>query len=248
MTGACSTIKQSQSSQSSQNPATTAVRWMKNSVEYKALARQTYQTAGYQLPKMLQDSAETASLEQQGQTYSSLPPAIILDIDETVLNNMAYEYRLIRRHKTYSDESWNHWVRQEKAVALPGAVKFLQKAAREGVTVFYVTNRVDSVKKSTRKNLEKQGLPLKKSINVILTKNKERNWNSTKVNRRKYVAKNYRIIMLFGDNLNDFLPAGKLSHARRKELLQKYHSRFGTRWFILPNPVYGSWQQALDKQ
>jgi acid phosphatase len=221
---------------------------MKNSVEYKALARQAYQTASHQLPKMLQDSMETASLEQQRQSYSNLPPAIILDIDETVLNNMEYEYRLIRQHKTYSDKSWNHWVRREKAVALPGAVKFLQKAARKGVTVFYVTNRVDSVKQATYNNLEKLGFPLKKDIDVILTKNKERNWNSSKVNRRKYVAKNYRIIMLFGDNLNDFLPVGKLSHAKRKELLQKYYSRFGTRWFILPNPVYGSWQQALNKQ
>lgn len=235
----CSTSKFSQSSM------IPAVRWTKSSAEYKALCMQTYQTAASQLNDLLQDSSETASLEQLGQAYQNLPPAIILDVDETALNNMAFELKLFRNHQKYSNEKWTHWVKLKKAKAVPGAIKFTQKAASMGVTVFYVTNRSHRLKVATYKNLKKLGFPLKKSTQVILMKGGNPNWNSSKVNRRKYIAQNYRILMLLGDNLNDFLPADTLSHQKRMKLIKKYHSRFGKNWFILPNPVYGSWQQAL---
>ena len=228
-----------------QNPATDATLWMENSAEYKALTTTVYQAAASKLPRMLNDSSETAALEQGNGAYRKLPPAIILDVDETILNNAPFQARLIRQNAHYSSKRWDQWVREEKAGAIAGAVAFTREAAKKGITVFYVTNRNAKVKQATYQNLKKLGFPLKKEKNVLLMKNGQPGWTSSKVNRRKYVAKNYRILMLFGDNLNDFLPATGITEQRRHTLIKKYHERFGNSWFVLPNPVYGSWQQAL---
>src|SRR5699024_7770435 len=109
------------------------------------------------LNKLLQDSTKTASLEQSGQDYQSLPPAIILDVDETILNNMAFELFLFKNHQTYSEVKWNKWVKMEKGKPIPGAIEFTQKAANKGVTIFYVTNRTNILKKATYENLKNAG-------------------------------------------------------------------------------------------
>ena len=218
---------------------------MQNAAEYKAITTMVYQSAGSELNTALNVRSWTASLEQENALYKDLPPAVILDVDETVLDNAPFQARLIKQNKSYTPERWNDWVREEKADAIAGALAFTKEAVNKGITVFYLTNRDASVEEATYDNLEKLGFPLKENIDVLLTKNERPDWTSAKDNRRQYLAKNYRILMLFGDNLNDFLPADDITNEQRKQLVEKHRQRFGTQWFVLPNPVYGSWEEAL---
>jgi acid phosphatase len=227
------------------NPTTSATLWMQNAAEYKAITTMVYQSAGSELNTALNVRSWTASLEQENALYKDLPPAVILDVDETVLDNAPFQARLIKQNKSYTPERWNDWVREEKADAIAGALAFTKEAVNKGITVFYLTNRDASVEEATYDNLEKLGFPLKENIDVLLTKNERPDWTSAKDNRRQYLAKNYRILMLFGDNLNDFLPADDITNEQRKQLVEKHRQRFGTQWFVLPNPVYGSWEEAL---
>jgi acid phosphatase len=227
------------------NPTTSATLWVQNAAEYQALTTMVYRSAGDNLNTLLEIDAPTASLEQTDADFENLPPAIILDVDETVLDNSPFQARLIEKGETYSPQKWNRWVREEKADAIAGAVDFTKKAAQKGFTIFYLTNREAAVEEATYNNLQKMGFPLKEGVDVLLTKNEKSNWTSAKVNRRKHVAQNYRIVMLFGDNLNDFLPAKDISNEQRLALVEEYENRFGTQWYVLPNPVYGSWEQAL---
>ena len=228
-----------------QNPTLSATLWVQNAAEFKALTTSVYESAAQNLDSLLRAKNHTAMLEQQDMEYRSLPPAIILDVDETVLDNAPFQARLIKQNESYSPEKWNSWVREEQADAIPGAVRFTQKADAMGITVFYLTNREAQVEMATFNNLDALGFPLKDDVDVLLTKNEEPGWTSAKVDRRKHVAQNYRVIMLLGDNLNDLLDADDISHQERLNLVKKYEPRFGTQWFVLPNPVYGSWEQAL---
>ncbi|MEQ8525553.1 5'-nucleotidase, lipoprotein e(P4) family [Gracilimonas sp.] len=230
-----------------QNDATLqSTLWVQNSAEYDALALQTYATAVRTLPLPLEDSFWTASLNQeQDDNFMSLPPAIILDVDETVLDNSPFQARMIKQGKDFNIEDWNAWCKQAKASAIPGAVEFTNFAAERGVTIFYITNRGYEVEEATRKNLIEEGFPVSNSIDNIMTNGEEPGWNSSKTERRKQVEENYRVVMIIGDDLNDFLPAKDISQKKRADLTEKYSEYFGRRWFILPNPVYGSWEQAI---
>lgn len=227
------------------DPTTSATLWMQNSAEYKALTTTVYQAATGKLSTALGGDRFTALVEQQEMDYKELPPAIILDVDETVLDNSPFQARLIKKNESYTPQKWNDWVREEKAEAIAGALAFTQKAADKGFTVFYLTNREAEVEEATLNNLKKLGFPLKEGEDVLLTKNEHSNWTSAKVERRKYIAQNYRVLMLFGDNLNDFFSAKDISNEERLTFIDEYRERFGTQWFVLPNPVYGSWEQAL---
>lgn len=229
-----------------QNPTLQATLWVQNSAEYKALAVQAYETAKRVLQLPLNDSYWTASLSQQEkENYNSLPPAIILDVDETVLDNSPFQARLIAQGKGYSEEAWNEWCLEANADAVPGAAEFTSYAAENGVTIFYVTNRTKEVEEATNTNLLEQGFPVSDSMDVILTKGEQPEWTSSKIERRNYIEENYRVLMLFGDDLNDFLPAKGRTLKERDQMIADYTSYFGRRWFIVPNPVYGSWEQSL---
>lgn len=230
-----------------QNDATTqATLWVQNSAEYKALTTQTYASALRTLPLPMEDSFWTASLNQEeNDEFMGLPPAIILDVDETVLDNSPFQARMIKQGSEFNIEAWNAWCKEAKAEAIAGAVEFTQYAAREGITIFYITNRGYEVEDATRQNLIEKGFPVSSSMDNVMTNGEEPGWTSSKIERRKQVEENYRVIMMFGDDLNDFLPAKEISQDKRAKLVEEYSDYFGRRWFMLPNPVYGSWEQAL---
>jgi acid phosphatase len=78
-----------------------------------------------------------------------------------------------------------------------------------------------------------------------LLKGEKDNWTSSKIERRKMVADSYRILMLFGDDFNDFLPAKNMTQDNRDDLLEQHKANIGEKWFVLPNPIYGSWNDAM---
>lgn len=238
-------ISEPENSTLSQHPTTQATAWVQNSAEYKALAIQVYKSARRMLPLPLQDSFWTASLEQEDSDFSSLPPAIILDVDETVLDNSPFQARMIMQQSTFNIEAWNKWCNEANADAIPGAAEFTSYAADQGVTIFFITNRDHEVEEATRNNLIDKGFPISDTLDNIMSNGEQPDWNSSKIERRKMVEQYYRVIMIFGDDLNDFLPAKNISQDERDRIIEDNSNYFGRRWFMLPNPVYGSWDQAM---
>ena len=226
-----------------------AVNWMQRSAEYRANCQTIYQLATTRLDPLLKDKSEDALVpDERGNTARGLPPAVVLDVDETVLDNSPYQARLIAGDKEYADLTWDQWVAEKKAKAVPGALAFTQAAAKKGITVFYVSNRAVHLKDATIANLKALGFPLK-SDDVFLglgtfVKDCEQN-GSEKLCRRKLVGQKYRVLMQFGDQLGDFVQILSNTPTDRQALADKYASWWGDRWFMLSNPSYGSWEPAL---
>ncbi len=136
-----------------------ATLWVQSSAEYRAGALQAYAAARSALDAALADPSWVGATEESG-TERSQPPAIVLDLDETAIDNTAYEARMITRGIVYDLPSWNQWVSEAAAKAVPGAAEFLAYAKSRGVTPFYVTNREAREEAGTRRNLEALGFPL----------------------------------------------------------------------------------------
>lgn len=222
-----------------------AVLWTQTAAEYQALSRQVFSSAERALDEALARPAQTAAVEQTG-AFETLPPAVIVDIDETVLDNSPYEARLIREGGSFDLESWAGWVSEASAEAVPGSVRFARHAAAQGVTVFYVSNRDAPGEEATRRNLREKGFPLADDVDVVLLRGERPEWStSEKTARRSSVAARYRILLLLGDDLGDFIPDARVTRAERESIVDSYDSWWGTLWFVIPNPMYGSWEGAI---
>ena len=222
-----------------------AVLWVQTAVEYEASALQAYGTARSQLETALRTPGWTAALEQNGDV-ASLPPAVILDIDETVLDNSYYQARLVRDDTEFSDRTWTAWVEERKATAIPGALEFTRDAAARGVAVFYVTNRTQAEEPATRDNLAALGFPIDQTTDTVLTRGEKPEWKaSAKGPRRAYVAARYRVLLLIGDDLGDFVGDTSGTPEARRQRTAAQAERWGRQWVMLPNPTYGSWERAL---
>jgi len=224
-----------------------SVLWMQTAAERHALARQTYHHGERMLDAALEEASWSAALEQTGDT-SDLPPAVVLDVDETVLDNSSFEAQLIVEDAVFETEAWHEWCRREEALPVPGAVEFTQYAAEKGVAVFYLTNRRHEVEEATRRNLEKHGFPLDPEEDTLYTRGERDEWDvSDKSSRRADIASRYRILLLFGDDLNDFVSGSRSSLEERNALVEEYDDYWGSRWLVLPNPAYGGWEGALTQ-
>lgn len=230
-----------------ENPLLNSTLWMQTAVEYEGTARQAYALAEVMMERALTDSTWTASLEQArtgSETYRTKPPAVVLDVDETVLDNSPYQARLILDDESYDSQSWKSWVREERAGTIPGAVGFTQAAVQEGTQVIYLTNRDADVEEATRKNLEALGFPIHDAPDAVLTQGEKEGWES-KTARREWVAERYRVLLLVGDNFGDFTSMADTTLAARRQHSRAFREYWGTRWIVLPNPQYGSWEGAL---
>ena len=220
-----------------------AVLWLQTSAEYRMIARSTYRAASQALELALADPAWSAALEQSGD-LSGLPPAVIVDVDETVLDNSPYEASMILRGLSFERQSWLDWVHRAAATSVPGALAFARRAEALGVLVFYVTNRDADEEDATRRNLVAAGFPVHDEVDTVLLRGERPEYVSDKSSRRAEIAARYRILLLVGDDLNDFLPA-LADPDRRISVATEHAGRFGERWFLLPNADYGSWERAL---
>ena len=214
---------------------------MQTSAEYQAVASQTYRAARNALELALADPAWTALPDV---SVAQKPPAIILDLDETAIDTSAQTARQIRNGSGYSDEAWSRFSMAGNARAIPAAVDFLRYAAGRGVAIFYITNRMTAEEPPLRQNLTALGFPLA-DADTVLTRGERPEWTSDKSSRRLFVASSYRVVELLGDDLNDFVPAAGKSLVERNELLHRNDEQWGRRWFMLPNPMYGSWERAV---
>lgn len=225
-----------------------ALLWLRTSPEFDALTRQTFAAATYQLGQALVDPSWNAqALAERDatiQTTEQLPPCVIVDVDETILDNSLYQLELIRDDGQYDPDQWNQFVDRKVSGVIEGAAEFLQACRAADVKVFFVTNRDASVETATRENLIAQNLMAVTDPDRILSKDEYPGWTSDKTSRRQAVAEKYRILLLVGDDLNDFIAAKNLTIDQRQQLYQQHQSKWGQSWFVLPNPNYGGWEQA----
>ena len=172
---------------------------------------------------------------------------MVLDIDETVLDNSPMSGRLIINKSGYSPDNWDKWVEKEKADFVPGALEFIKNAQNAKLKVIFVTNRTKKEEAHTISDLD----PLVFADEQILSSEEVNpktgeKWANEKSPRRKYLAEDYWIIAMIGDDLGDFIPEIRsMSFDQRAIEAKKYQVKFGDQWFLLPNPVYGSWETVL---
>lgn len=226
-----------------QNDLLNATLWVSNSVEYKANTLSMYQLARMRLDEALADKTWTAATEQTGD-FQNLPPAIVLDADETVIDNGGYESWLVVARTDYGTKSYAEWVGAMQAKAIPGALEFTKYADSKGVKVFYVTNRSADQEEATRKNMEALGFPMGGNVDTFLMSKEKEDWTSKKGTRRAFIAKDYRILLLVGDNYGDFSDDYGGSEAERLASLEANMAHVGRDWIFIANPEYGSFESA----
>jgi acid phosphatase len=226
-----------------------AVAWVQTSVEYQAISRQTYHAAAQLLDRALAEKWNALIPEERpADVGDGLPPAVVMDIDETVLDNSPYQARLVAGGKEYDEVTWDAWVAEKKARALPGVVDFARAAQAKGITLLYLSNRSEHLQAATLANLRAVGMPVKdESVFLGLgthVEGCEQN-GSEKTCRRQLAGRQYRVVMQFGDQLGDFAQILANTPDGRTKLYEAHRDWFGERWWMLPNPTYGSWEPAL---
>jgi 5'-nucleotidase (lipoprotein e(P4) family) len=217
------------------------VLWMQTAAEYWALTSAAYRNAQTALEESLRDTSWTASLEQ-GSGYESRPGAVILDLDETVLDNSPFQAQLVLERTFYQSAIWKAWVDEMAAGLVPGSKDFIAFAEGKGIRTFYVTNRTLDEQDKTLKNLAALGISASDATVLCVGEN---GWTSDKTARRAEIAKTHRILLLIGDDMNDFVSTASLLPLQRAALAQTHARFWGRAWVLLPNPLYGSWERAL---
>ena len=225
-----------------------AVLWVQRAAEYDAVTQTVYRAAADKLDAALKEQNWDALVPgERGNAATGLPPAVVMDVDETVLDNSPYQARLVRDNASYDETTWDLWVAEKKAKAVPGVVDFAKAAAAKGVTILYISNRAEHLQAATIANLKAEGLPVKDDSVFLglgtFVQDCEQN-GSEKLCRRKLAGQKYRVLMQFGDQLGDFVEIVANTPEGRDGLYGEYEDWFGERWFMLPNPTYGSWEPA----
>jgi len=214
------------------------VLYMQKAAEYRALCYQAFNIARLQLEADL----DKKNVKRLPKAERKIPRAIIVDIDETVLDNSPAQARGISTNTPYNSKDWYAWSNMGKAKAVPGAVDFLNYAVSKGVKIFYISNRDDkNEKQTTIENLKKVGFNDVTPDDVML-----RTSESGKEARRAVVTAKYRVVLLVGDNLDDFTSAfEKKSIADRFGEADKARDMWGRKFIVLPNAMYGTWENAI---
>lgn len=213
---------------------TMGLLWMRTSAEYRALAYQGYNVAMNAVKMAVTDPS-----------HQRKPLAIVLDADETVVDNTKLMGESIANGNGRFDAPWwRQAVHQGKSQAMPGAVEFLNEVHKQGVEIFYVSNRYAPVNLDvTIQNFKELGFPSVDKDHVLLFEK-----DSDKQPRFDMIAKKYYVVVYMGDNAGDF-PIGTKGKtlAERNAIIDNHKEDFGTTFVVFPNPAYGSWVSALAK-
>lgn len=226
-------VQKSAASEDNSKDLVNATVWMQNAGEYKALTLQAYQLAQVRLQQIIDKE------------QSDKPRAIVLDIDETVLDNSPYQAYQIENRKSYNQEEWAKWTSRAEAEPLAGALDFLNFTKNKGVEIFYVSNRLESERPQTLQNLKSKGFPFADNEHLVLKTDV-----SSKETRRQAILQKYNIVLFFGDNLSDFSDMyyynteGKTASQKVLE----HPEVFGTKFIVLPNAMYGDWETSMYKK
>ena len=209
-----------------------ATLWMQHSAEYRACCLQTYKIAKRALAENLKSK------------QTDKPAAVVLDIDETVLDNTYYEAYLAANATSFNDSTWAIWTSKADATEIPGAIDFLKYAQSIGVEIIFISNRYPNELEPTIANMKKLGFPEVSAENFYL---KEKDASSCKKERRELVSGKYEIIMLVGDNMGDLAENFDERKTNGDMLAEtdEITDLLGTRYIVLPNPTYGTWEKPI---
>lgn len=230
------------------------ILWVKHAVEYRAIALQTYRDAREDLQRLRDDTTWNA-MTGYGEP-SPLPAAVILDVDETVVSNVDFQ---LSYERPFANRKLDAWSSSRNSLGVPGVQAFVGAARALGIAVYFITNRPCEAlpgdddpcpqKQTTVDDIRELGIAAEPE-NVMLAGERPE-WDREKLSRREYVAKTHRVIMLIGDDLSDFVPCvresprGACTDAATSEsraaALEQYADFWGNGWYILPNPMHGSW-------
>ena len=232
---------------------------MKHSAEYRAITKQVYGSATAALPGFIEHTSW--SVVPGRSNAPDLPTAVILDVDETVVSNVDFQ---LKHERPFANWKLEKWTSGTAATPIPGVTEFVEAARAAGVTVFFITNRpcepIDDVedpcpqKKSTIDDIAEVGIEAD-ADHVMLSE--EQGWNREKSVRRDYIAQSHRVIMLIGDDLGDFVPCARLKPHEpcttsataedRRDMVAAHSHMWGNGWYILPNPMHGSWTSVVPR-
>ncbi len=228
--------------------------WVKHAAEYNAITRQVYASARADLQGFIDDTSWSAMPEQQD--AGDLPPAVILDVDETVVSNIDFQLTFERPFANHKLDTWSS---SYDSRVVQGVKQFVDAARDAGVTVFFVTNRPCEIiegnddpcpqKGTTVNDIHEVGIDV--TPEFVMLSGERPGWDREKLVRRELIAASYRVIMLIGDDFGDFVTCARkkvvapctepATRASRSEALEKYDEYWGKGWYILPNPMHGSW-------
>ncbi len=205
------------------------VLWQQTASEYRALCYQAFNIAMLRLNQIPKKRFQREKL------------AIITDLDETILDNSYSEAELIKEGKERDIKTWKNWTSQSASTGVPGAVEFLQTASRKGLTIFYISNRDTGDVQYTLINLKNLHLPNADTAHMLFSSN-----TTSKELRRQIVMAKYTVVMLLGDNLNDFMNIFESkSVSDRFTETDREKDEWGKKFIVLPNSTYGEWENAL---
>lgn len=243
------------------NPPQLALVWVRDAAEYRAVSLQAYRAASMALPGFVDDKSWSAIPYQAG--ADELPPAVIMDVDETTVSNVWFQVDFV---PPFTNQKLDDWNAANKATPVPGAPEFVQLARDAGVEVFFVTNRpcepIPGVahpcpqEATTIEDLAEIGIAV--DADKLLLSNERPGWSREKKIRRDLIAEDYRVIMLIGDDLGDFIPCtrrrplapctegGTIENRRR--LTDEFADFWGAGWYVLPNPMHGSWTSVRSRE
>jgi 5'-nucleotidase (lipoprotein e(P4) family) len=203
------------------------VHWVRTAAEHRGIFLQTYRLAS--------DRVRELAAERSRGTW-----AVILDADETVLDNSEYQRRLAERNARFDVSTWNDWVREAAADSLPGAAGFIRTVRELGGRIAIVTNRDEEVCGDTRTNLQQLAI----TVDVVLCQapgevGKNDRFRSVRDGTTGTALPPLEVVMYFGDNIQDFPAQTQQVRGARPAA----YDNFGRTWFLLPNPMYGSWER-----
>ena len=233
------------------------IAWVKHSAEFQALSLQAYHQAERALPGFIADRTWTAMPGQTAVEY--LPPAIIFDVDETVVTGVDFQLAV---EYPVNQQKLNDWNSTHDATPIQGFAKLAQRASSAGVELFFITNRpcgstegLDDpcpYERTAIDDIREAGFETDDD-HVMLFGEKE-GWTKEKLVRREVIARSYRVIMIVGDDLSDFIPCVRSTATEpctkpgtaeyRKRMAVQFGGYWGNGWYILPNPMHGSWLSA----
>jgi acid phosphatase len=225
--------------------------YMQTSAEYRAICIQTYRWA----KRVIHDKIiARVGRDSEAGGAQLKPPAVVLDLDETVLDNRQFQTKQIREGWAYNNDYWAKWESggTNDVGVLPGAVEFIQHIQTLGIQPVYITNRNVRAQAETLAALERHGI----SVPTELLLCADVNTKSNKDSRRAAILEKYDVLMYVGDNLRDFDnmfkddeslsdPAKRID--ARKAKVDQERDKFGEDWILLPNPAYGEWQKPLGR-
>jgi 5'-nucleotidase (lipoprotein e(P4) family) len=217
-----------------------AVLWQNTSAEAYRLYQQTYEFAAWRLEQNIAQVLEENQIDST--TADRRPLAVIVDIDETVLDNSPYQVNAIADGRTFDPADWKAWTDQGRAKASPGAVEFLQFARSMDCAVFYISNRDTSERRTTLRNLDSLAFPFADEAHLLLMEGA-----SDKTERRARVAATHRVVLLVGDQLRDFDERFKdRSVNYGRDVVDAMSDTLGQYFILLPNPMYGTYRDAIQ--